>query len=261
MLIRALIVVLAMFNAGVALWWWSQPAVGDAPVPAMSPPDGVPVLQLRAEVALPESADGNPRAVQAAEPEPPASPSLALAAPPKPAPAEPMATAVASPDSQAMPVVAEPAAVCVSLGAFADQAALEAARQRAGSVLASSRVRELASGAGVSYRVMLPPAENREAAQATVKQIVAAGISDYFIIGQGELANAVALGQFRNRDGAQRRLEQLQDAGFPARIVPSEPSASRWWLDARLAAGQSAVQARQASGAERVQSLDCGVLR
>ena len=250
MLIRALIVVLAMFNAGVALWWWSQPAVGDAPVPAMSPPDGVPVLQLRAEVALPEAAEGSPPAAEVAETATPQVPAPAIAAAPAPTPARAQTT-----------VVAEPAAVCVSLGAFADQAALEAARQRAGTVLASSRVRELASGAGVSYRVMLPPAESREAAQATVKRIVAAGISDYFIIGQGELAHAVALGQFRNRDGAQRRLEQLQGAGFPARIVPSEPSASRWWLDARLAAGQGAVQARQASGAERVQSLDCSVLR
>lgn len=257
MLIRALIVVLAMFNAGVALWWWSQPAVGDVPVPAMSPPDGVPLLQLRAEVAMPEATDGSPPAPEVAEPAAPVVPAPAMAAVATPAPAGPRATA----DGEAVLAVAEPAAVCVSLGAFADQAAVDAARQRAGSVLDSSRARELASGAGVSYRVMLPPAESREAAQAAVKRIVAAGISDYFIIGQGELANAVALGQFRNRDGAQRRLEQLQGAGFPARIVPSEPSPSRWWLDARLAAGQGAVQARQASGAERVQSLDCGVLR
>lgn len=52
MLIRALIVVLAIFNAGVALWWWSQPPVTDAPVPVMSPPEGVALLQLRSEVPV-----------------------------------------------------------------------------------------------------------------------------------------------------------------------------------------------------------------
>ena len=71
----------------------------------------------------------------------------------------------------------------------------------------------------------------------------------------------MALGQFRNRDGAQRRLDQLQAAGFAAQIVPSAAAQSRWWLDARLAPGVSAAQARQRSAAAQVQSLDCAVLR
>ena len=252
MLIRALIVVLAILNAGVALWWWRSPPVSDAPVPAMSPPDGVPVLQLRAEQPeLPAPAADPAVDTAASAPAPAAAkPTVAVAAATEPASVT--ATAPAEPPA--------PAAVCVSLGPFAERALLDQARTRAGAMLLAAQPRELAaSGGNASYRVMLPPAASREAAQATVKRIVAAGISDYFIIGQGELANAVALGQFRNRDGAQRRLDQLQEAGFPAQIVSSEAAASRWWLDARLAAGSSAAQARQASGSERVQSLDCKV--
>lgn len=250
MLIRALIVVLAILNAGVALWWWRSPPVSDAPVPAMSPPDGVPLLQLRAEQPeLPPPA-ADPAADTAAIAPAPAAAKPAVAAATEPAPV----TAMAPAEPPAPP------AVCVSLGPFAERALLDQARTRAGAMLLAAQPRELAaSGGNASYRVMLPPAASREAAQATVKRIVAAGISDYFIIGQGELANAVALGQFRNRDGAQRRLDQLQEAGFPAQIVSSEAAASRWWLDARLAAGSSAAQARQASGSERVQSLDCKV--
>lgn len=252
MLIRALIVVLAILNAGVALWWWRSPPVSDAPVPAMSPPDGVPLLQLRAEQPELPAPAADPAADTAATAPAPAAakPAVAVAAATEPAPV----TAMAPAEPPA------PAAVCVSLGPFAERALLDQARTRAGAMLLAAQPRELAaSGGNASYRVMLPPAASREAAQATVKRIVAAGISDYFIIGQGELANAVALGQFRNRDGAQRRLDQLQEAGFPAQIVSSEAAASRWWLDARLAAGSSAAQARQASGSERVQSLDCKV--
>lgn len=248
MLIRALIVVLAIFNAGVTLWWLSRPAVSDAPVPAMSPPEGVPVLQLRAEVPLVEpvlTADAGADAGTSVADAP------AVAA--KPQPAAEVAPVAAS---------AQPAAaVCVSLGTFADRAQLDAARARAGSTLEQVRARELAAAAAASYRVMLPPAASRQAAQETVKRIVAAGISDYFIIGQGEQANAIALGQFRNRDGAQRRLDKLLAAGFPAQIQPSTPAAARWWLDARLADGVTAARARQATGAERVQSLDCAKLR
>ena len=251
MLIRALIVVLAILNAGVALWWWRSPPVSDAPVPAMSPPEGVPLLQLRTE-----------------QPEPPAMAASAQTAPEAAPPASPTVAPEAAPVVATMSAAVVPAdvpptrpvAVCVSLGPFAERAALDQARARAGAVIEAVHPRELAASAGsASYRVMLPPAASREAAQATVKRIVDAGISDYFIIGQGDLANAVALGQFRNRDGAQRRLDQLQQAGFPAQIVPSQAAASRWWLDARLAAGSSAAQARQASGSERVQSLDCKV--
>ena len=249
MLIRALIVVLAIFNAGVALWWWSQPPVTDAPVPVMSPPEGVALLQLRAEVP-----------VTAPVPAATASPA---GAEDRPLPAAPASTPVAGAATQAaaLPTAEAAPPVCVSLGAFADRAQLDAAQQRAAGIFAVARPRESASSSSGSYRVMLPPAESREAAQATVRRIVAAGISDYFIIGQGELANAVALGQFRNRDGAQRRLDQLQAAGFAAQIVPSASAQSRWWLDARLAAGISAAQARQRSAAAQVQSLDCAVLR
>lgn len=249
MLIRALIVVLAIFNAGVALWWWSQPPVTDAPVPVMSPPEGVALLQLRAEVPVTASA-----AAAAASP---------AGAEDRALPAAPLSTPVEGKAAQAaaLPMAEAAPPVCVSLGAFADRAQLEAAQQRAAGIFAVTRPRESASSSSGSYRVMLPPAESREAAQATVRRIVAAGISDYFIIGQGELANAVALGQFRNRDGAQRRLDQLQAAGFSAQIVPSASAQSRWWLDARLAAGVSAAQARQRSAAAQVQSLDCAVLR
>ena len=120
MLIRALIVVLAILNAGVALWWWRSPPVSDAPVPAMSPPEGVPLLQLRAEQPEPPAETASAQA--ALEAAPASVPVVAEAAPV-------MATVGASPATADEPA-APAAAVCVSLGPFAERAALDQARAR-----------------------------------------------------------------------------------------------------------------------------------
>ena len=153
-------------------------------------------------------------------------------------------------------------AQCLSLGPFADRAAAQAAQARAGALLRGARLREVADAGATRYRVVLPAAASREEAQATVKRIVAAGLSDYYIIAQGEETNAIALGQYRNREGADRRMAALSAAGFNARLVASGGDGSaQWWLDATLAGQADPASARQRSGAAQQRSLDCARLR
>jgi hypothetical protein len=281
MLTRALIVVLVILNLGVALWWLlrgepvSEPAASpvgvaqlevlpptQAPPAAATPTNNAPALQD----VTPASA---PAATAAPVGQPPVTPDLpptAVAATPAPA-----ATAPAvAPGPAAAPAVAPPAPVappaapaqCVSLGPFADRATAQAAQSRAGSALRTARLREVADAGATRYRVLLPPAASREEAQATVKRIVAAGVSDYYIISQGEETHAIALGQYRNREGAERRLAALSAAGFKAKMVASGGDGSaQWWLDATLAAGTEAAAARQRSGAAQQRSLECARVR
>ena len=183
---------------------------------------------------------------------------------PKPADAAP-AVAAAKPAELVVekPAPEKPAAPprCVALGPFADRAAAVAAQGRAGTLLAPARLREQpAAGGSARYRVMLPAAASRDDAQATVKRIVAAGLSDYYIISQGEEANAIALGQYRNREGAERRMAAVQAAGFQPRLVASG-DAGQWWLEGQLAAGSEPAQAQQRSGAAQSRSLECARLR
>ncbi|MDI9250696.1 SPOR domain-containing protein, partial [Stenotrophomonas sp. RS-48] len=132
---------------------------------------------------------------------------------------------------------------------------------RAGALLSQARLREQPAASGSArYRVLLPAAASREEAQATVKRIVAAGLGDYYIISQGEDANAVALGQYRNREGAERRIAAVQAAGFQPRLVASG-DAGQWWLDGQLAGTAQPAQVKQRSGAARQQSLECARLR
>lgn len=276
MLTRALIVVLAILNLGVALWWMLRGEPAPAPPP---PTTGVAQLQL-----LPASASAPPGAAIASTPAaalddvtpaPVPPPAAAPAQAPTQAPTaeSPAATAVApapvaAPPAPAPAVAQAPAPVpaapaqCVSLGPFTDRAAAQAAQAKAGGTLRGARLREVADAGATRYRVVLPAAASREDAQATVKRIVAAGLSDYYIIANGEETNAIALGQYRNREGAERRMAALSAAGFNARLIASGGDGSaQWWLDATLAAPADASVARQRSGAAQQRSLDCARVR
>ncbi|QZN79234.1 SPOR domain-containing protein [Stenotrophomonas sp. DR822] len=277
MLTRALIVVLAILNLGVATWWLLRDEPARAPLPP--PPTGVAELRwlpggtdaavaAQASAAAPTEAlverEAAPATAVAAAPAPAAATPAAPGKPAEPVKApEPMA-AVAKPAPE--PVAEKPAAPavpprCLALGPFADRAAATAAQSRAGNLLSQVRLREQPAASGSArYRVLLPAAASRDDAQATVKRIVAAGLSDYYIISQGDEANAIALGQYRNREGAERRMAAVQAAGFQPRLVASG-DAGQWWLEGQLATGSEPAQAQQRSGAAQQRSLECTRLR
>lgn len=278
MLTRALIVVLAILNLGVACWWLLR----DAPQPPAPPPQPAGVAELRwvpggvdaaaaaeATAAAPTAplVEREPAAKTAVAATPaPATPATPEIAKPQVAEATPVAAAAkpVTPPAPApapeKPAAAEPAR-CIALGPFADRAAATSAQGKAGNVISQVRLREQPAASGSTrFRVMLQAAPNREEAQATVKRIVAAGLSDYYIISQGEDINAVALGQYRNREGAERRMAAVQAAGFQPRLVASG-DAGQWWLEGQLAAGTQPAQAQQRSGAAQSRSLECTRLR
>ncbi|EPG2417990.1 SPOR domain-containing protein [Stenotrophomonas maltophilia] len=282
MLTRALIVVLAILNLGVACWWLLR----DAPQPPAPPPQPAGVAELRwvpggvdaaaaaqATAAVPTAPlmEREPAAKTAVAATPaPATPAQPEVAKPQVAEATPVAAAAKpvtppapapAPEKPATPPVAAEPPRCVALGPFADRAAASSAQGKAGNVISQVRLREQPAASGSArFRVMLPAAASREEAQATVKRIVAAGLSDYYIISQGEDINAVALGQYRNREGAERRMAAVQAAGFQPRLVASG-DAGQWWLEGQLAAGTQPAQAQQRSGAAQSRSLECTRLR
>jgi cell division protein FtsN len=275
MLTRALIVVLAILNLGVALWWMLR----GEPVPAApAPTTGVAQLQLLPTTGTsPAVAAAPTQALDDVTPEPkptpaatpsaaagePAAPTVAATPSPTPTPAavQPVPASSAVPAAAPAPVPAAPAQ-CVSLGPFTDRAAAQAAQAKAGALLRGARLREIADAGATRYRVLLPAAASREEAQATVKRIAAAGVSDYYIIAQGEETNAIALGQYRNREGAERRMAALSAVGFNAHLVASGGDGSaQWWVDATLAGQGEASAVRQRSGAAQLRSLECARVR
>ena len=158
MLTRFLIVVLAILNVGVALWWLLPRTA--APVPAEPAETGVATLELVA---------GDPASTPVAT-----APTAAVPPPP---------VAVAK-ETTAAPAATEATASerCVSLGPFADKTQAEAAVATLGADLLRSHLREVPPKSAASYRVILPPAATREDAKAMTKRLTEAGISDFFII-------------------------------------------------------------------------------
>lgn len=238
MLIRALIVLLVVLNLGVAAWWFSRPEPAPPPLPEI--PAGVTTLALVEEKAAPTARAAIAAATPAATPAvlPPA------LAPPPPTVAAPVA-----------PVAPR---VCFQVGPFAERAVAEQSRGRLDPTIGRAILRE-AQGAGASgYRVSLPPAATREAAMATAERIGAAGFDDFLVINQGEETNGIALGRYRNREGAERRQSQLVAAGFPARIhAIGEEGPSRWWLDVAAPAGTRVAALQPLAGGVAVAAQDC----
>jgi hypothetical protein len=118
---------------------------------------------------------------------------------------------------------------CYSLGPFssetrADQAArllakqgLEVERKKS-----SERVRE-------GFWVLLPPAESREAARATIEQLKQKGEKDFFLVVTGDQLNGISLGVFSQTESAQRRLAQVKKMGFsPVVQTISLPNTDYW---------------------------------
>ena len=72
------------------------------------------------------------------------------------------------------------------------------------------------------WRVDLPPLPDAAAAETLAARIGEAGFSDLLVVHEGEAAHSVALGRYGTRDAAQRRVDALRAAGFPARCARIE---------------------------------------
>ncbi|AKC87151.1 SPOR domain-containing protein [Pseudoxanthomonas suwonensis] len=191
-----------------------------------------------------------------------------LRSPPPPAPAPvsdkggaelrllpPPASQAAEPaDAPVEEPAVEPLA-CLRLGPFSERGAAEVAQAGLGALLRDGAIREQ-PGEAAGYRVVLPPASDRAAAQATAARIAAAGFEDFFVLNQGADANGIALGAYRSRDTAERRAASFRAAGFPAELrAQGAAGASRWWLEG--ASGDIAAVRTTFPGA---QEQDCAAL-
>ena len=235
--LRALIVLLLAMNLGVALWWALRPAPGPEPAPEL--PADVPrlVLVSEAEAGALETAALN-AANASVEPE------------------GPLADAEAGPadglDFDRLH--------CFTFGPWPDAAAADAALARLQAEAVHARQRQAPTGAS-GWRVMLPPLADREAAQAAVARLVDAGFHDHFIIGQGEEANAVALGRFGSEPAARRHEAALRGAGFEAVAEPRGATGAEAWIDLAADQGFDPGPAGEAAGAAGSEPIDCARLQ
>lgn len=243
MTLRATIVLLAVLNLGVAAWWLLRP---DAP-PALEveAPSGIARLQLLGERPGPAPA----AAERPAAAEPPA-------AGPAAGPAETEPPAAAAP---AAPVAAVER--CYRIGPFADAAALAAAQAVLRPRALRLHTRETREGGGRGWRVYLPAAADRAAANANADRLKAAGFTDLLVVGDGAEANTVALGRFSSESRAQQHAQALRAAGFEARAEALGEVRAANWIDLAATESFDTAAARRASGAAQSRTVDCAGVR
>ncbi len=261
MLTRALIVMLVVLNVGVAAWWMWRPALLPSADDSAAP-SSIARLQLLRERKGAAAIRPRPAPTVAA-PLPSGTPATPLASgTPATRPAAALGTASAQAASEPTPTER-----CYRFGPFADAAALAAARTALQPRVLRLREQTAAPERSRGWRVIVPPVADRAAANALAERIKQAGFQDFFVIGEGADANAIALGRFSGEDRAQQHAARLRTAGFAAVAQPiggvntsNAVPAARWLLVAAVE-GFDSAGARRASGAAQALNADCAALR
>ena len=238
-----MIVMLVMLNLGVGIWWAVRPSER-AEVAATTARADAPTLRLLNE-APPPVASPAPAAVNAVT-MPPVAATPAVETPAAPAPV---------PEPEA-PVQAAP--VCLRFGPFDSTAARDAARNTLAGLGVQGVPRESTARPARGWKVSIAPQASREAAVALAERIKAAGVSDLYVMGEGDDTNSIALGRYGSEDAARRREADLRAKGFPAQAAPLGAVPTQAWLDARLPDG---VSRDRLAGVAAARSLDCAGLR
>lgn len=223
MLIRALVILLLVLNAGIALWWALH-----TPAPASAAADQAPGVEMLQLVAT----HGDSTVSQPSEND------------------------IEAKIEQCASFGSFPSASAAHAAGRQLQAeGIETGNQRAGVV--ASTVRQSHAGSPRSWRVMLPALPSAEESAAVAKRIAATGFRDYYVIRDGADANAIALGLFGNEASAHQRAATLVKDGFGAVVLPVGAGKVEHWLDIAAAAAFEAKLLGIKLGVPRTEDLDC----
>lgn len=110
------------------------------------------------------------------------------------------------------------------------------------------------------YWVYLPKYPNREAAIQVVTELNAKGIKDMFVEIVDPNKNALSLGLYRQRAGAESRARQIKAQGYPAKIGNKEREQAVFWLETQIQQGREIpLQALSAPSGQvrRIEVKDC----
>ncbi|MCD8520951.1 MAG: SPOR domain-containing protein [Saccharospirillaceae bacterium] len=89
---------------------------------------------------------------------------------------------------------------------------------------------EIASGEPSEYWVHVPPRATREEALRTLKELQKRKIDSY-IITQGDLAEGVSLGLFRNKESAYGLQKDVEQFGIPVDVLVVAKATREYWVE------------------------------
>ncbi|HET6655308.1 MAG TPA: SPOR domain-containing protein [Gammaproteobacteria bacterium] len=176
--------------------------------------------------------------------------------PPRPAPVavQPAAATADVPSERPSGAVAD-AAVCAEFGPFAEHLGATAVAAALGQRGAQFAITSHATSVIGSFRVYFPPYPTAAAAEDMGARLRRAGVKDVYIIPGGAQRNAVSVGVFKDRDGAERRRRHLNELGFEPQVEPLERhDETRYWIRASDTSAAALLRqaAKESGGKKRI---------
>lgn len=120
--------------------------------------------------------------------------------------------------------------LCELVGPFPDNSVAEDFVDRLLSIDVKSKLQTVELPAGSSFWVHLAPEESREAAFRRLAELQAQGVESY-VIGSGELKNAISLGVFTVENLANVHVEKLKPLGLEAIKTEFERQEIELWVE------------------------------
>ena len=119
---------------------------------------------------------------------------------------------------------------CYSVGPFKDESDAKFLGIRAGALGFSSQMRSLATGGSIEHWVHIPPLANRQQSLQLLRELQGRGVDSY-IITQGELAEGISLGLFRNKQSADSLSKKMQGMDYNVVIKEVLRGEKELWLE------------------------------
>ncbi|MDP4549222.1 efflux RND transporter periplasmic adaptor subunit [Marinobacter sp. MDS2] len=148
---------------------------------------------------------------------------------------KPQTVAVQSDAATAMETADEaPLGRCYSVGPVEDKSTAEQLADKLQQQSESLLLRAVSESVEVGYRVLAAEPFNSVEKKQLLARLDEAGITDRFVLAQGESKGRIALGYFRKPYFANKRQESLAQKGFVTEILPHRKDIEQYWLDVAL---------------------------
>ena len=139
---------------------------------------------------------------------------------------------------------------CYSVGPFKDESDAKFLGIRAAALGFESAMRSLATGGSIEHWVHIPPLANRQQSLQLLRELQGRGVDSY-IITQGDLAEGISLGLFRNQQSAESLTAKMQGMDYNVVIKEVLRGEKELWLEFPQVTALTEAMRKRVAGEEQ----------
>lgn len=131
--------------------------------------------------------------------------------------------------------------MCYSAGPFEEEANANAAQETLDAVVLKTNIRKITTTQEAGYWVYLPALASRSEALKKGRELAASFVKDYYVVTSGDNENSISLGLYREPYNADNRIAELSKKGFDVSKEVRIESWPEFWLDFSITETQLAL--------------------